>query len=297
MKQIVIEESTCKKCNLCIEVCPNKILQKDKDNAINANQNRISACFTCGQCMAICPTKSIKVEGLSYSQDFFELPNQQNQDEQENNFFNLISTRRAIRNFKEKAVEKAILEKIVKAISLAPPGFPPIKYEIIVVQDSQLIKKSLPYMIELYDFLLAAMSSPIKSLFVRKQVGKMRFRTIQEHLVPLLKMRLPNLKNGTEDTITRNAPAMILFLADKTDEDISEDIYIAATFGVLCAHALGLGASIMDIIPPAINKKKELRRMFNLSDNQEVIASIILGYPQYKFQRGIRREIKKVIWL
>ena len=141
------------------------------------------------------------------------------------------------------------------------------------------------------------MSNPIAHIFIKKEVGKKRFATMQQHLIPLLKNRLPSLKDGTEDTITRKAPAMILFLANRHGEDIQEDIYIAASFGMLAAHSLGLGGSIMDIIPPAIEKKKELREMFNVSDDQEVVASIILGYPKYKYKRGIRREIKNVKWL
>jgi nitroreductase len=244
--------------------------------------------------MAICPAKSISVDGLSYSQDFFDLPEMHNQSEY---FSNLISTRRAIRNFKEKTVEKELLNEIVKAISFAPPGFPPLKYDLVVVQNSTVIRQALPYMIQLYDFLVNAMNNPIKRIFIKKEIGELRFRTLKEHLIPLLKMSLPDLKNGTEDTLTRNAPAMILFLADTTGEDITEDIHIAATFGILSAHALGLGASIMDIIPPAINKKKELRKMFGLTENQEVITSIILGYPKYTFQRGIKRQVRNIRWI
>lgn len=264
------------------------------DDTVSTNVNRIGVCFKCGQCMAICPTKSISVDGLSYSQDFYDLPETHIQPEY---FTNLISTRRAIRNFKDKAVEKDLLDEIVKAIAFAPPGFPPIKYDLVVVQNSAIIKQALPYMIQLYDFLVNAMNNPIKRIFIKKEVGELRFRTMKEHLIPALKTRLPGLKNGTEDTLTRNAPAMILFLADKTGEDISEDIHIAATYGILAAHAHGLGASIMDIIPPAINKKEELRKIFGLSDNQEVIASIILGYPKYTFRRGIKRQIRNVRWI
>ena len=264
------------------------------DDTVYANVNKIGVCFKCGQCMAICPTQSIVVDGLSYSQDFFDLPEMHNQPEY---FSNLISTRRAIRNFKEKTVEKELLDEIVKAIAFAPPGFPPLKYDLVVVQNSAIIKQALPYMIQLYDFLVNAMNNPIKRIFIKKEVGELRFRTMKEHLIPLLKMKLPGLKDGTEDTITRNAPAMILFLADKTGEDISEDIHIAATYGILSAHSLGLGASIMDLIPPAINKKIELRKMFGLAENQDVIASIILGYPKYTFQRGIKRQIRNVWWI
>jgi len=70
--------------------------------------------------MAVCSTESITVESLSYEKDFFDLPAQESCEEE---FFNLLYSRRAIRNFSDKKVTKEVLEKIVKAISLAPPGF------------------------------------------------------------------------------------------------------------------------------------------------------------------------------
>jgi hypothetical protein len=61
--------------------------------------------------MAICKTKSVLIDGLSYETDFFELP-KTNPDSPKGAFFELIYTRRAIRNFKDKPVPKALLEKI-----------------------------------------------------------------------------------------------------------------------------------------------------------------------------------------
>jgi nitroreductase len=141
------------------------------------------------------------------------------------------------------------------------------------------------------------MKKPIPRFFIKKEVGKKKFKTMEEHLIPLLISRLPALKNGTEDTITRNTPAMILFLADKNEEDIAQDISIAATYGMLATHSLGLGGSIMDLIPPAIEKDKELRKLFCVPDHQEVVTSIIIGYPKYKYQRGIKRSLKSVKWI
>jgi nitroreductase len=166
-----------------------------------------------------------------------------------------------------------------------------------VVQNPETIKAALPLMVEMYEFLLGAMGSPIKRYFIRKSAGGKVFRTMQQHLIPLLTKRLPSLKDGSEDTLTRRAPAMILFLCDRNGEDIQEDIHIAATYGMLAAHAMGLGGSIMHIIPPAIERKKELRALFNVSDNQEVVSSLILGYPKHKYQRGITRTIENVKWI
>jgi nitroreductase len=244
--------------------------------------------------MAICPSKSILVRGLSYDNDFFALPDNKNY---ENEFFNLIYSRRAVRNFQNRPVPKELLEKIVKAISFAPPGFPPIKTEIIVVSDPDIIKKALPHMIELYDTLVVAVKNPIMKFVIKREVGKQKFKTMQNHLIPLLKSRLPELKKGIEDTLTRYAPSMILFHADRNGEDIKEDIFIASTYGMLAAHSLGLGGSIMDIIPPAIDRNRELRTLFNIPESNQVISSIIIGYPKYKYQRGIKRNLKSIKWL
>jgi nitroreductase len=112
-----------------------------------------------------------------------------------------------------------------------------------------------------------------------------------------MKNRLPELKMGIEDTITRNAPAMILFHANRDAENYRGDIYIALTYGFLAAYALGLGGSAMDIIPPPIERNRELRKMFFIPDTNEVVGCMILGYPKYRYKRGIKRELKSVKWI
>lgn len=269
-------------------------MKKDDFEGILLRQDRLQFCMKCGQCMAVCPSQSIVIEGLSYSRDFFEMRKPIAADSA---FFNLIAARRAIRNFKDKPVPKELLEKIVQAIAFAPPGFTPIKTEIVVVQDTEVIRQALPYMIKVYDGLVKAMRNPVARFFIRRKVGKAKFKTLENHVVPLMENRLPELKRNVEDTITRNAPAMIIFHADRNAENYEADIYIALTYGFLAAHALGLGGSAMDLIPPAIQNNQELRRMFSIPDGHHVVASMILGYPKYRYQRGIKRELKSVSWI
>ncbi len=67
MKKITIFEDRCKGCELCISVCPKKIL-KISDEQLNAKGYHFcevtddSACISCAMCATICPDVVIKVE-------------------------------------------------------------------------------------------------------------------------------------------------------------------------------------------------------------------------------------------
>ena len=41
----------------------------------------------------------------------------------------------------------------------------------------------------------------------------------------------------------------------------------------------------------------ELGKMLSLPDGNQVVASMILGYPKHHSQRRIKRELKRVAWI
>ncbi|TFG92192.1 MAG: 4Fe-4S dicluster domain-containing protein [Syntrophobacterales bacterium] len=293
-KPITINRETCTVCGLCEEICPIRLMTKDSEDGISFRPDRLPLCIKCGQCMAVCPPQSIVVDGLAYDRDFFELPPGSASGMP---FLEMIQTRRAIRVFKDKPVPRELLEKVVEAITFAPPGFTPLKLEIVVVQDTAVIRQALPEMIKVYETLVKVMSNPIGRFLVRRKAGAAKFKMLEGHVVPLMKSRLPELKEGTEDTITRSAPAMILFHAHRDTENSEGDAHIAVTYGFLAAHALGLGGSAMTIIPPAIENSPVLRELFSIPDSNVVVASMILGYPKYRYQRGIKRKLRGVTWI
>ena len=68
-------------------------------------------------------------------------------------------------------------------------------------------------------------------------------------------------------------------------------------YGLLAAHALGLGATAIGLVPPAIERSPRLREIFEIPPENQVLASMIVGYPRYRFRRGIRRELANVKWI
>ena len=64
-----------------------------------------------------------------------------------------------------------------------------------------------------------------------------------------------------------------------------------------CIYALGLGATAIGLIPPVVERSPELRAMFEIPPDDEVLASMIVSYPKHRMRRGIRRELAGVQWL
>ncbi len=288
----LINLEICSKCRLCIEVCPCNILGLNDKDEVHFIQERESICLKCGQCMSICSTKAISVNGLSYESDFIDLP-QNNIDY--NNFIDFLANRRSIRNFKDKAVPDEMLSKILESISYAPFGAEPEKINITVVNNREKIETVLPYISKFLDDIIKWVDNPISSFMIKRKKGKETFNTIKNHLYPISKSENYKLEFG--DRITRNAPALIIFHAEKGAEEHTNNSLIYATYSILAAHAIGLGATMIGIVPAAINKVSEVREHFKIPKGNEAIMSIIIGYPKYKYKRTIQRKKQKIEWI
>jgi len=289
-----IEQETCERCGLCAEICPNRIIDEKESKNIYFHKDRIGLCIRCGHCMAICPTQSVIAPGLSYEKDFFDLPKSGIDSE---SFFNLISTRRAVRIYRKKPVPRDVLDKIVEAISLAPMGFPPHKVEITIIRRREDIERAWPFMVKFYEDLQNWISNPISRFFMKRKLTPEVFNTLKNHIVPMMKINLQDMKNNEEDIITRGAPVLFLFHANRAAENHSEDLFIDLTYGFLAAHALGLGATAISLVPPAVERTPELRTLFQIPDENEVLGSMIIGYLLRRFKRGIRRQLANVSWI
>jgi nitroreductase/Pyruvate/2-oxoacid:ferredoxin oxidoreductase delta subunit len=283
-----IDQSTCKQCDLCITICPSGILSKNVTGETIFLQDKIGICIKCGHCMAICSKKSIHIEGISYDTNLPDLPGHSfNYGE----FRNFLMTRRSIRHFTEQPVPKEVLQQIVDVVSLAPYGVAPDNVEITAIADRKMIQQAIPEISKMYLQLGKMLKfSPFRWV--------MRIMMPKDELNTLLNFIFPHLQKGLyvcskEDDIARNAPAMILFHAPKGAEQRTMDAMIYSTYVFLAAHSLGLGATVIGLIGPGINRNKKLKESFRIPFGNEVIETVILGYPKINFKRAIVRPRKK----
>ncbi|MGQ7868747.1 4Fe-4S binding protein [Sunxiuqinia sp. sy24] len=228
-----IDHSLCKSCGICTEVCPYKIIGQNGN--IHFIKEREHLCLQCGQCMAICPTKAIHVKGLSYDDDFCELPRRKNNYE---NFAEILRSRRSVRTFKNKPVSDELIDEIIDSVSYAPFGAAPEKMGISVINNRETIESALPLISDFLNGIKKYIENPIASAFLRLLTGKEEFQTVKNHIYPIAKAGNYSLDNG--DGITRGASTIITIHAAKDAEAHTNNEIIYATYIMLLHMPLDL---------------------------------------------------------
>ncbi|PLX13096.1 MAG: hypothetical protein C0594_01600 [Marinilabiliales bacterium] len=282
----------CKKCKLCIEVCPCNIIGLNENEEVSFIKDKESICLGCGQCMAICSSKAISINKLSYENNFTDLPiNHVNYAD----FVDFLANRRSVRNFKSQPVPDDAISKIIQAVEYAPYGSEPEKINITVVNNRKTIETALPYISKFLDNIVKWIDNPFISFLIKRKKGMETYNTVKNHLYPISKTGNYKLEFG--DRITRGAPALLIFHAEKGAEEHTNNSLIYATYSILAAHSLGLGATMIGLVPAAINKVPEVRKIFNIPEKNEAVMSVIIGYPKYKYKRTIKRKNNNIEWI
>jgi ferredoxin len=291
-----VDLNTCSKCGLCATICPSGTIDQPEDQFPSRNPARAHLCAQCGQCMAVCPSESITVGDLSYQRDCFAFEHSGDAVDYPA-FFGLAASRRSVRRFQDRPVPCELLEQVVAAVALAPMAFPPHKTAVTVLSNRAAIAEMLPHVVKFYTNFMTGLKNPLIRFIIRRSAGPENWPTLEHYLAPKLAEVLPAMKASGHDEITRDAPAMLLFHAQKTAANHTQDANIALVYGLLAAHALGLGATANGLVPPAINATPALRAMLHLPADHEVVAGMILGYPRCRYQRGIKRPLAGVTWI
>lgn len=289
MVGFTIDKELCNNCGECAAICPNAIIKIDENDYPNFRVDRISLCISCAHCMAICATKAIIAGTLSYENNLFEF-SKKNQA----GLMPLFASRRSVRSFENKAIPEELLQNIIDAISFAPPTVGQHCIEITIIQNDEVIDKMLPLLGSFYTDLGKWVDSKFTRVMMRKSLPEEKFNMIINHLHPRIKAGLYNTTAEARDGILRGAPCILIIHADKSSAGHTEDAWIAATHAILAAHSIGLGATIIGLVPPAIEKSLPLRDLLQIPIENEAVAAVLLGFPRYIFKRGINRKIKNI---
>jgi len=195
-------------------------------------------------------------------------------------FFDVVTTQRAIRRLKTDPIPDAALRQIMDAAICAPSGGNRQGWSFLVVRDpakrarlGELYREAWGELMKVPYYAGAAKEAPPDS-----PAGKMlaSARHLGEHLGEALVLILAciALDSGVQPTLTTGA-----------------SIYPAVQNIMLAARALGIGSCITTIHR---FRDAQVKELLGIPADVETAALIPLGYPLGKFGRPPRRPLREV---
>jgi ferredoxin/nitroreductase len=285
----VVDLETCLGDGICAEICPEDILEMVDEKAATV-AGRADACILCGQCVAVCPTESLSMPQLPM-EDFERLPERPFEYDQ---FFDFLRQRRSVRVFKDKPVERDVIQKVLDAAATAPMGFPPHSTEVVVIDRRGELDFLLEQLVQDYTKTLKAFSNPIGRTVIRLAAGAENYHSLKDFILDIAEHANQVYHKDGSDNYMRGAPVLMLFHGNRRALSYEENAHLICNFAMLAALSLGLGSTIIGLIPPVVDRSKTLRERYGIPKDNKVCTSLVLGYPKYRYRRGIRRDLAGV---
>ncbi len=266
MALITIDRETCTKCGLCAIPC-GMILFKEGSYP-RPIPNLETFCMRCGHCVGYCPTGALKHAEMPDTPEIKKsLAVTYEQCVQH------IKARRSIREYKDKAVPSAAIDKIIDVARYAPTGHNNQEVKWLVINDRAYMDKVRHIG---WDWLRWFMkSSP--------QVAEM-FKGIDVML------------DAGKDMFLQGAPAVVLTYAEKGNQIAATDCTIALSYFDLLAQTDGLGCCWAGFMMFAAASYPDMVKALKLPKGFAPYAAMMVGYPEYKYKRIPARKAASIIY-
>ncbi|MEW5724607.1 MAG: nitroreductase family protein [Thermodesulfobacteriota bacterium] len=293
---IYIDAEACKACGICGHVCPRHVIETIEENGRKRTvvvEERLDVCMECGQCVAVCPNEAVRLEALAFEEFRPLAPVELTGDQ----FLALLEHRRSVRRYKDKPVPREVLDRALEAARLSPTGTGRPATGVLVINRAEKLEALSGLLYSFYENLERALANPVGRFIVKRRAGARMFRMLQDFVMPGMRWYIKWRREGRSDEIRRDCPVLVLFHCLESEPSGEEVCVIAAFNTILAAEVLGLGTCFNSLIPQACNRSPEIKAFLGLPQDRGVYASITLGYPQYKYQRGVPRRLAEVRYL
>ncbi|MBU4318439.1 MAG: nitroreductase family protein [Proteobacteria bacterium] len=273
MTLIKIDEAKCKKDGLCVQECAaGFIRQRDNDSFPRMISRGEQACSLCGHCVAICPHDALHHEKIPMEDSppiLKELAISQEQAVQ------FLRSRRSIRRYKNKPVEKETIQFLIDTARYAPTGSNSQLVTWTVFTDEAKIKNIADLTID----------------WMRQSVAS----TSNNPMASYLPMIITAYEAGI-NSITHNAPCLIFASAPDSYDNGMVDLSIALSYFELVAVSAGLGTCWLGLITRALKAFAPLKEMVGLPESHTQFYPMVLGYPKFNYHRLPERKPARIFW-
>lgn len=266
MVQINLEK--CVGCGSCVSDCTMSRIRLE-----NGKAHVLGHCFECGHCVCVCPTGAVTMEGYDQS-EVLPIPKEGGALDPDK-LMMAIRSRRSVRRYQKKPVEREKIERILEAARFSPTGSNAQNVEFIVLQDrlEEFTRHALKALHSLGGEMLAH----------QEELNHSQARYAQR----FYEMEGQYQQQGL-DRLFFGAPAVLVFTG--TNEI---DPAITASKAELMANALGLGCVYIGFFRAAAEHDPSLRQALGLEEGRHVVCTLALGYPAVRYFRTTPRKPRK----
>jgi nitroreductase len=231
--------------------------------AVNPDQ-----CIACGHCVAVCPHIAIDNTLTPLDQQLAITEYPALNKESAGRF---LRSRRSIRSYKKTPVPREQLRELVEIARLAPTASNQQGVSYIIVENREIVEKATVVIIEWLE------KNPLHRYF---------------------SVMIQAFREKGIDTILRSAPHLILAISALEFQRGRENSIFSLAYLELYAPALGLGscwAGIFELC--AFSGHEPLLKLFNIPEGKKITGAVMVGYPQYRYQRLTDRNPLEVAFL
>jgi nitroreductase/NAD-dependent dihydropyrimidine dehydrogenase PreA subunit len=263
VSHILVDKSICKKDGICVAVCPARTIALDEEGY---PEEIGTVCYQCGHCVAICTSQALTQTDLPAGG---MLPVAKEQPSAEV-VDNLLMSRRSIREFRDKPIERETLEAILDVARRAPSASNVQNLHWIVLNGRERVHE-LAY----------------------ECVRQMK---VMQPMTPFVQGVITTWEKGL-DGILRGATAVVAVCAPQESIWGQADASIALTHAELAAVARGLGMTWAGILMRVTAASEPVRKWLQVPEGYTVSAAAMLGYGKYKYQRIPPRKPLSAQWM
>ncbi len=271
MPLITIDENRCTNCGGCVDECPTRIIIFEEEGSTPVSvKNNEPLCINCWHCVSVCPVDALEHSRMSPGSCPPVEKDMVISSEQAEQF---LRSRRSIRKYSEKPVDKDILSKLIKTARFAPTGHNNQNLKWLVIHDRTRLDK-------LEDMVIDWMSYMIKEMPDMAKTWNM------DAIVAAHKLGIR--------TICRGAPHLIIAYGIKGDATAQTNSTIAMSYLELAAVSLKLGTCWAGFFNIASQHWPPLQEAVELPENHAVCSSMMVGYPVHTYSRLAPRNVPDI---